>query len=213
MELLNTFKEYLIQNKVTIEDIIKLGIDILTGLEACHNLGIIHRDIKEDNIFVSNLGKFKLGDFSAARELSPNGFVSNRIGTLHYMPPEVFFGMPYNKSADIYLLGIVLYKMLNHNRIPFLPKFPEIVEAKHFDIAQMNRLNKKLIPAPYYGDNKLHKIILKALSPKIEDRYQIASDMRYELQDLLYLPFKYRNTVLFDYSSKNNNLLTIFTKK
>ncbi|MCH5314355.1 MAG: protein kinase [Eubacterium sp.] len=69
MKLLTPFVDYQSKNELSIDDIVKIGIDICSALEICENRNIIHRDIKPDNIFVTKEGNFKLGDFGIAREL------------------------------------------------------------------------------------------------------------------------------------------------
>ena len=102
------------------KETIKLGIDLCKALEYCQQLNIIHRDIKPENIFVSRFGDFKLGDFGIARELEKTMSSLSKKGTYSYMAPEMYKGERYDNSVDIYSLGIVLYKIMNKNRLPFL---------------------------------------------------------------------------------------------
>lgn len=87
--------------------------------EYCQCQNIIHRDIKPENIFVSRFGEFKLGDFGIARELDRSMSGLSKKGTFSYMAPEMYKGEEYDARVDIYSLGIVLYKLCNHNRLPF----------------------------------------------------------------------------------------------
>jgi serine/threonine-protein kinase len=120
MEFLTSFPEYCAGKKLTQDEVLKLGIDLCKALEYCSQLHIIHRDIKPENIFVSRFGDFKLGDFGIARELEKTMSSLSKKGTYSYMAPEMYRGETYDRRVDIYSLGIVLYKLLNRNRLPFL---------------------------------------------------------------------------------------------
>ena len=120
MELLTPFNAFISDKKLTEEEVFKLGCDICTALEICNKCNIIHRDIKPENIFVNDFGYFKLGDFGIARKMeNMTGGLSHK-GTFNYMAPEVVNSREYDARADIYSLGIVLYRLLNGNRLPFL---------------------------------------------------------------------------------------------
>ena len=97
----------------------KLGIDLCRSLEYCGQLHIIHRDIKPENIFVSRFGDFKLGDFGIARELEKTMSTFQKGNLFLYGAGDVQ-GEQYDSRVDIYALGLVLYKLMNHNRLPFL---------------------------------------------------------------------------------------------
>ncbi len=127
MEYVMSLRQYLKEHEMSREEIIRLGIDICTALEICSKKGIIHRDIKDDNLFVNADGVFKLGDFGIARELSGSGRAASMRGTPLYMAPEIYRGDKYDAAVDLYSLGIVLYKLLNHGRMPFMPPYPEPV--------------------------------------------------------------------------------------
>ncbi|MCR4594751.1 MAG: serine/threonine protein kinase, partial [Clostridiales bacterium] len=111
MELLTPFADYQRENEIDNQAVVKLGIDICSALELCEMRKIIHRDIKPDNIFLSDKGDFKLGDFGIARELEKTTGGLSKKGTYSYMAPEVYTGKPYNNTVDIYSLGIVMYKL------------------------------------------------------------------------------------------------------
>lgn len=125
MELLHPLLPYAYQHPFARRDIIRLGIDLCRALELCQKYNIIHRDIKPENIFVSDNGDFKLGDFGIARTIEKTTSGLSKKGTYSYMAPEVYRGAEYGFGVDIYSLGIVLYRLLNKNRVPFLPPAPE----------------------------------------------------------------------------------------
>lgn len=185
MELLIPLFDYLKNHTLTQKDVIQMGIDICQALEACQNYKIIHRDIKPENIFVSDLGKFKLGDFGIARQLEKTSSGMSKKGTFTYMAPEVYKGDSYNATVDIYSLGIVLYRFLNDNRTPFLPDFPQPIKFSDKENANISRMSGKKIPKPKNADDSLSNIILKACSYNPQERYQTATEMRIALQSVL----------------------------
>lgn len=180
MELLTPLQKWINSNPMTEFDVIRLGCDMCRALDLCHQKKIIHRDIKPQNIFVNSTGDFKLGDFGIARIVERTGSVLSQKGTYTYMAPEVFQGQHYNETADIYSLGIVLYRFLNQNRTPFLP----IGELEYADRQEAleKRMNGAVIPAPKYGSETLKQVVLMALQYEPGRRFQSAAAMRSALK-------------------------------
>ena len=166
------------------EDIIKLGKDMCSALEVCEKKRIIHRDIKIDNIFVSETGDYKLGDFGIARQLEATQGEMSKKGTLMYMAPEVFKGEKYNRTADIYSLGIVLYRLLNKNRAPFFPEYPQPIKFTDKEQANNKRLGGDLLPDIAGISVGLNAVLKKACAFNPRDRYQSAGDFRAALDSL-----------------------------
>ena len=148
MELLLPLISFEMENEIDEMTVIKLGIDMCQALERCSIKNIIHRDIKPDNIFLSSMGDFKLGDFGIARTMDNTVMMMSRKGTPNYMAPEVYFSKPYDNTADIYSLGIVLYRMLNDRRIPFLPPAPKQINKEDREGAFMKRIQGVVLPRP-----------------------------------------------------------------
>lgn len=185
MELLESFVEYTKHKKLTEMDVIRLGIDICHALELCERQKIIHRDIKPANIFVSSSGSFKLGDFGIARKLERANSTMSHKGTYSYMAPEIFYGeRHYDSTIDTYSLGLVLYLLLNRNRVPFLdPGKPDITYLEK-DEAIQRRMKGERLPSPSQASPAMAQIILKACSYNPKDRYQSASQMKADLENL-----------------------------
>ena len=124
MELLTPLKSWLADKSMadgslTETEIVKLGTDLCTALENCEKNRIIHRDIKPENILVNTNGDFKLGDFGVARRLKDDSESLSVQGAWPYMAPEVAMHQKYDARVDIYSLGLVLYQLLNKNKLPF----------------------------------------------------------------------------------------------
>ena len=145
MEYLTPFTDYLDSEDLTVKDVIKLGKDILNALIACHGRNIIHRDIKDDNIFVASDGTFKIGDFGVSKALKDQSRAASIKGTPNFIAPEVYLGKDnYDHTVDLYSLGIVLYRLLNNLRNPFLPTFPDAYTSEDEDIAFEARMTGKI---------------------------------------------------------------------
>ena len=186
MELLHPLLPYVYQNPMARRDIIRLGIDICKALELCQRYNIIHRDIKPENIFISDNGDYKLGDFGIARTIERTTSGLSKKGTYSYMAPEVYAGREYGFSVDTYSLGLVLYRMLNKNRGPFLPQPPEAITYDNREQALARRVSGEALPRPFYGEGRLGEIVLKACAFDPKDRYSSPQQLRQELEAILY---------------------------
>lgn len=148
------------------------------ALEVCHANHIIHRDIKEANIFVTPNGIYKLGDFGVAAIQNEQRFVSSIKGTAGYMAPEVYHkSEKYDESVDLYSLGIVLYKLGNHMRSPFMPAYPQEFNSQDSRNALLKRMSEAPVPLPDAIPKNLGRVILKALETK---KYRYCSAERFK---------------------------------
>ena len=187
MELLTPITSYLKQNHTfTRREVIQLGMDLCKALEICQRYNIIHRDIKPANIFISETEDFKLGDFGVARIASASTGASTRAGTVNYMAPEVFKGEKYTSNVDIYSLGLVMYQLLNANRMPLYPPYPQPITPSSRERAQAQRLSGAALPPPANAEGRLAEIVLKACAPDPAQRYDSPTVMRQALEAILY---------------------------
>ena len=186
MELLIPLMTYAKEHPFARRDVIRLGVDMCRALELCQKYNIIHRDIKPENIFVSENGDFKLGDFGIARSIERTMAGLSKKGTYSYMAPEVYTGAAYGFNVDIYSLGIVLYRLLNRNRTPFLPDPPEPITARNREEALVRRLSGEQMVMPYYAQGRLGEIVLKACAYNPNYRYESPTRMRQELEVIYY---------------------------
>lgn len=187
----------------TVQDAAQMARDIAVALEACQAAGIVHRDIKPDNLFYEpRSGRYQLGDFGIAHYLERPTEGKGRAGTLTHMPPEVYQGEPYTCGADLYALGMILYRLLNDNRIPLLPPFPDAFGPRKRDRATVQRLRGAAINDPamltyaaaegslYHGYSAafreeerslalaLGRIAARAIAAKPEERFSSAEAFR-----------------------------------
>lgn len=184
MELLTPLQDYQLANKFDEETVIKLGKDIAGALNFCQKKGLIHRDVKPGNIFVDSEGVFKLGDFGVARVADKTSGGYSKQGTENYMAPEVYLARPYNANVDIYSLGLMLYRLVNNNRLPFYPQPPEPIRFVDREIALKKRMEGMPLPWPANGSEAFSGIIMKACAFDPKERYLTAGEMLSDLNEL-----------------------------
>ena len=180
MELLTALPAWLSSHTMSEQEVIRLGLDISRALIVCHEAGIIHRDIKPQNIFLNERGDFKLGDFGVSRAMPGSGSVLSFKGTISYMAPETFAMRSVDARSDLYSLALVLYRILNGGRVPFLDSTgftPAQQEA-----AQRRRLMGEPLPAPERGSPMLCRVLSIALAANPEVRYQTAEQFHRALK-------------------------------
>lgn len=206
MERLKSFKEYQKSHSITESDVVKLGTDIGNALEICQQRDIIHRDIKPANIFIDDFGNFKLGDFGVAKQLGKTTGAASAKGTFTYMAPEVTKGERYNKSVDIYSLGLVLYSLLNNNRPPFISSTATKVSYNERNEANSRRLNGEPLPPLTNASPSLSDVILTACSYSPQMRFKSATAFKRALQSCIVT----RTDVIInrDYPTDNDNTVS-----
>lgn len=184
MELLQPLTHYLLNHQLSEEEVLKLGIDLTSALELCAKNKVLHRDIKPENIFVNeHFGYFKLGDFGIARELENVSNALSQRGTINYMAPEMLRGERlYDERADIYSLGLVLYRLMNQNYLPFLETGSDQTNSTTRMQAINKRLEAAILPRPAKASDALSEVILKACRRDKEERFQTASAFKQALE-------------------------------
>ncbi len=181
MELLECLENYIKRADITVADVVAIGEDVLTSLEVCEERNIIHRDIKPANLFRSDKGVYKLGDFGIARDMRAGMGSLSHKGTENYMAPEVYLGKKYTSNIDIYALGIVLYKLLNRNRLPFMNE--EKLTAGSVERAFQKRNTGEELPKPMEAPDTLYEIIKKMCAYNPNERFQTAIEVKKALSE------------------------------
>jgi len=165
---------------LSIEEILKIAIQIGEGLSAAHKKGITHRDIKADNIMLTQEGTVKIMDFGLAKlkgapKLTRTGATT---GTMQYMSPEQAQGMEIDQRSDIFSFGVVLYEMIT-GQLPFKG---EHEAAIIYSI--VNETPEPLARCKANVPEGLQRIVDKALKKDFSTRYQSAADMVADLKGL-----------------------------
>lgn len=164
------------KGRLASEEAVTISIQIAQGIEAAHNNNTVHRDIKPQNIIVTNEGRIKVTDFGIARASSVNTITMATIGSVHYFSPEQARGGYVDTRSDIYSLGITMYEMVT-GHVPFDGENPVTVALKH--------LQEEVIPPSQIVPEipkSLENIILRAVNKKVELRYATVTEMIADLK-------------------------------
>ncbi len=185
MELVEgiTLKAYITRKgKLSVKESTSIAIQVSLGLEAAHNRGIVHRDVKPQNIIISTDGKVKLSDFGIAKATNSNTITANVMGSVHYSSPEQVRGGASDARSDIYSLGITMYEMVT-GRVPFDGDTTVSIAIKH--------LQEEMVPPSRYTPDlpySLEQIILKCTQKNPERRYQNMGELVEDLKHSLLEP-------------------------
>ena len=156
----------------------RIALQVCDALEYAHRQGIIHRDVKPQNILLAPDGSVKVADFGIARALATSTITQPGMvmGTVHYLSPEQARGAAVGRGSDIYALGVVLFEMLT-DRLPFAGDSPIAIALKHLHEPPPGpRTIEPSIPL------RLEGIILKAMAKPSPDRYSSAREMADDLE-------------------------------
>ena len=181
MELIDgiTLKQYL-QKKSVLDpsEVLDFTIQTAKALEHAHSKGIIHRDIKPQNIMLLKDGMIKVADFGiASLENTVEENNGETVGSVHYIAPEQARGEAPDARSDIYSLGIVMYEMLT-GKLPYVGNSDVEVAVKHMNTDPVTP--RDIVPSI---PEELERICLKAMNSNIDERYQSASEMLADLEE------------------------------
>lgn len=163
------------------EDILRLAGGIIAALEFAHQQGVIHRDLKPDNVLIRSDGAAVLTDFGIARAISgytASTGVNMTIGTPHYLSPEQAQGRPLDQRVDFYALGVTLYKAAT-GEVPFSA-------TDWFELARMHVEDPPPSPRKKRPElsKRFERVVLKCLAKHPDDRYAKAAELRADLADV-----------------------------
>ncbi len=200
-----TLKEYINkQGAITWNDALFFMTQILRAVQHAHDKGIVHRDIKPQNIILLKNGNIKVTDFGIARfsRSETRTLTEQAIGSVHYISPEQAKGEYTDEKADIYSLGVVLYEMLAGS-VPF-----EADSAVSVALMQLQADAKKLTDINPDIPLGLEQICIHAMQKDPMDRYQTATEMLLDIEEIIKDP-----KATFNYVSKVDTNPTIIVNK
>lgn len=193
-----TLKEYIEEERVlTWKDTVHFVIQILRALQHAHDKGIVHRDIKPQNIMMFTDGTIKVMDFGIAKFAREDGKTATdqAIGSVHYISPEQASGNVTDAKSDIYSVGAMMYEMLT-GRKPFDSDNPVAIAVMHMhDIPERPKALNSDIP------DGLEEIVLRAMEKAPEDRYGSTADMINDIE-----AFKNSPSITFGYYREENEV-------
>lgn len=175
-------KDYIRENSpIPLPKVITIMDQILSAMALAHEHGVIHRDLKPQNILMDEKGNIKIADFGIAVALNQSAITQTNsvLGSVHYMSPEQTRGGMVTKQSDIYSLGIILYELLT-GEVPFSGETPVVIALKHAEdqIPSLRKQNKEIPQA-------LENVVLKATAKDPRDRYASVEEMQADLDSSL----------------------------
>ncbi|MBQ9580333.1 MAG: Stk1 family PASTA domain-containing Ser/Thr kinase [Lachnospiraceae bacterium] len=201
-----TLKTYIEKcERISVKESLAIAIQVANGIRAAHNKGIIHRDIKPQNIMVSIDGKAKVTDFGIARATTSNTISSDVMGSVHYTSPEQARNGFVDAKSDIYSFGIVMYEMVT-GRVPFDGDSAVSVALQH--------LQEEIIrPSAYVEDLpvSLEKIILKCTQKSPDRRYHNMDELLEDLKRAAKNPDE--DFVVIEPAPATSNVTRVITKE
>ena len=187
-----TLKEYIEQQQViNCKEVVHFTTQILRALQHAHDKGIVHRDIKPQNIILLQNGNIKVTDFGIARfsRSETRTMTESAIGSVHYVSPEQARGDMTDEKTDIYSVGVLMYEMLT-GQLPF--------QSDSAITVALMQVNEEAVPPSAINEDiptGLEQITMRAMQKNLRDRYQTAAEMLLDIEE-----YKRNPAVVFGYS-------------
>lgn len=187
-----TLKEYIEQQRViNSKEVVYFTTQILRALQHAHDKGIVHRDIKPQNIILLQNGNIKVTDFGIARfsRSETRTMTESAIGSVHYVSPEQARGEMTDEKTDIYSVGVLMYEMLT-GELPF--------QGDNAISVALMQVNEEAVPPSSINEDiptGLEQITMRAMQKNLRERYQSAAEMLLDIEE-----YKRNPAVVFDYS-------------
>lgn len=170
---------------LTVREVIYYALGFLSGLHFIHSKGLIHFDVKPSNVMIDNSNKAVVTDFGLAKYVDDSGFASQDVFYSTHRPPESFTVTDLTNAADIYQVGLTLYRMCNGNA-----NFKE--QLRILNITDFDKLERSILSGTFpdrksflsHIPKKLQNIIKRALAINVDDRYDTILDMINDLSEV-----------------------------
>jgi serine/threonine protein kinase len=194
-------KVHIARKTLETHEVLAIAIQVAEALDVAHGVGIVHRDIKPGNVFVSAAGQVKVLDFGMARSFSPDDSTGPNdgstipgrpIGTVNYMAPERILQLPLDARCDLFSLGVVMYEMAT-GRLPFAGASPSETVT--------NILENDPIPLTKLAPGRpvqLEQMVTRLTAKRADSRYQSAKHLRADLREMIDNGRPWRVSRVFD---------------
>ena len=196
---------------LTLAEVIDIMTQLTSGIEHAHEKGIIHRDIKPQNVLILDDGLVKIADFGIAQALNSNELTQTNsvMGSVHYLPPEQANGTGSTYKSDIYSLGILMFELLI-GKVPFKGENAVEIAIKQMKdpIPSVCDLNENI-------PQSVENIILKATAKNPKNRYDTVEEMKYDIKTCLDEDRKNEPKLVFNYPEfeKDEEIMTTRTRR
>ncbi len=185
LETCRSLSELLKEISFTLDETLRLGINICSSLVKCRSFGYIYPNLKPKNILFDKDGRCKLGDFGTFSCLEPAKTAVAYKRTQYYMAPEFIKSGNINCTADTYSLGLILYMLTNRGRLPFCEPYPQKVTINSLNDSVDKRINGEIMEKPVFASEELWTIIKKACNLNPNKRYFTPDQMLSDLKNAL----------------------------
>lgn len=176
-----SLKDLLANGHLTVREVVTLSCQVLAGLQHVHSKGLVHFDVKPDNVLISDRGEALLSDFGLARPIGPRGLAEYDFGYVRTQPPEGFKGYEFPRTFDIYQVGTLLYRMCCGNDAfeqqfsIFIPN--GVFDRNAFQVAVVNGQFPDSRTFPQHIPEKLRNVVRRCLATNPNDRFQSALEV------------------------------------
>lgn len=180
MEQLTSLASISEVHDMTQSEVLRLAVNVCRCLEKCREMDYVYPNLKPNNIFITKSG-CKLGDFGTFGMYEPSKINVAMRKTQDYMAPELIKFGEINSTSDTYSLGLIMYALLNRNKLPFIPRYEENVSMNDMQTAIDKRCANYIFPDPDNASDDIKKIIAKACSCVVGNRYKTPTQMKNDL--------------------------------
>ena len=184
MEKLMSLSDVIEHTVLSEEEVIRLAVNVCRCLEKCREMEYVYSNLKPNNIFITQTG-CKLGDFGTFGTYEPNNMNVAMRKSQEFMAPEMIKFGEINSTSDTYSLGLIMYYLLNTNRLPFIPSYIKTPGISDISSAIEKRCANYIFQDPDFGSSGIKAIIQKACSSSAGNRYEDPTEMKNDLLSLL----------------------------
>lgn len=180
MEKLLSLSSVLERQTLSQDEVLRLAVNVCRCLEKCREMDYVYTNLKPNNIFITNTG-CKLGDFGTFGLYEPKKINVAMRKSQDYMAPEMIKFGEINSTSDTYALGLIMYSLLNGNKLPFIPRYEDQIGINDANLAIEKRCANYVFTDPDNASPEVRDIIFKACASAVGNRYESPTQMKNDL--------------------------------